>query len=48
MQITPCSTVVSIEMSGSLSLEWSVLVVSEWWRKNEAEWIELMNEWTDG
>lgn len=36
----------SIEMPGSLSPEW--LVVSEWWRGNGAEWIELMDEWTDG
>lgn len=45
MQITTMRWL-SIEMPGSLSPEW--LVVSEWWRGNGAEWIELMDEWTDG
>lgn len=47
MQITTMQWL-SIEMPGSLSSEWSVLVASEWWKGNRVERIETMDEWTDG
>lgn len=47
MQITTMQWL-SIEMPGSLYSECSVLVVTEWLRGNGAEWIEVMDEWTDG
>lgn len=47
MQITTMQWL-SVRMPGFLSSEWSVLVSFERWRGNGAEWIELMDEWTDG